>query len=150
MAVYTVVKQYRTKGHMGMMDVTEDFRSAVRKACQEKQISDGIVTGFTTGGVAALTTLEFEPGMVTRDLKHALDIISPYLDKDGRVVYYKHHETWGDDNGSSHIKSAILSPFIAVPFVNGEITVGPWQNLTLVECDVRDRHREIVFQVMGE
>ena len=103
MAVYTVVRQYRTKGHMGMMDVTDDFRSAVRKACHEKQISDGIVTGFTTGGVAALTTLEFEPGMVTRDLKHALDIISPYLDKDGRVVYYKHHETWGDDNGSSHI-----------------------------------------------
>ena len=150
MAVYTVVKQYRTKGHMGMMDVTEDFRSAVRTASQEKQLSEGIVTGFTTGGVAALTTLEFEPGMVTRDLKHALDIISPYLDKDGRVVYYKHHETWGDDNGSSHIKSAILSPFITVPFVNGEITVGPWQNLTLVECDVRDRHREIVFQVMGE
>ncbi len=135
---------------MGMQDVTDDFRSAVRKACREKGIKDGIVTGFTTGGVAALTTLEFEPGMVTRDLKHALDIISPYLDKDGRVVYYKHHETWHDDNGSSHIKSAILSPFITIPFVDGDITIGPWQNLTLVECDTRDRHREIVFQVMGE
>ena len=150
MAVYTMTKSYNTKGNMGMIDVTEDFREAVRRACQKKNISDGIITGFTTGGVAALTTLEFEPGMVTRDLKKALDIISPYLDKDGRVVYYKHHETWGDDNGSSHIKSAILSPFITIPFVNGEITIGPWQNLTLVECDVRDRHRDIVFQVMGE
>jgi len=150
MAVYTMWKDYYTKGHMGMIDVTDDFRTAVRKACREKGISDGIVTGFTTGGVAALTTLEFEPGMVTRDLKQALDIISPYLDKDGKVVWYKHHETWHDDNGSSHIKSAILSPFITIPFVKGDITIGPWQNLTLVECDTRDRHREIVFQVMGE
>ena len=150
MAVYTVRKNYRTKAQMGMIDVTDDFRSAVREACRETGISNGIITGFTTGGVAALTTLEFEPGMVTRDLKEALDIISPYLDENGRVVYYKHHETWGDDNGSSHIKSAILSPFITIPFVDGDITIGPWQNLTLVECDVRDRHREIVFQVMGE
>ena len=62
MAVYTVVKQYRTKGHMGMMDVTEDFRSAVRKACQEKQISDGIVTGFTW-----CTTSTIRPGVTTMD-----------------------------------------------------------------------------------
>ena len=150
MAVYTVRKNYRTKAQMGMIDVTNDFRSAVRETCRETGIKSGIITGFTTGGVAALTTLEFEPGMVTRDLKEALDIISPYLDENGRVVYYKHHETWGDDNGSSHIKSAILSPFITIPFVDGDITIGPWQNLTLVECDVRDRHREIVFQVMGE
>ena len=150
MAVYTKIKAYHTKGHMGMIDVTGDFRDAVLEACRIKNISDGIITGFTTGGVAALTTLEFEPGMVTRDLKYALDQISPYLDKDGRVVYYKHHETWGDDNGSSHIKSAILSPFITIPFVDKQITIGSWQNLTLVECDTKDRNREIVFQVMGE
>lgn len=150
MAVYTKVQEYRTKGHMGMIDVTRDFRQAVREAQEQKGIKDGLITGFTTGGVAALTTLEFEPGMVTKDLKDALDIISPYLDDDGRVVYYKHHETWGDDNGSSHIKSAILSPFITIPVVDGDITIGPWQNLTLVECDTKDRHREIVFQVMGE
>ena len=150
MAVYTVVKEYRTKGHMGMIDVTADFQKAVSEACSEKNISDGIITGFTTGGVAALTTLEFEPGLVNHDLKEAFDVFSPYLDSDGRVVYYRHHDTWHDDNGSSHIKSAILSPFITIPFVNGKITIGPWQNLTLIECDTRDRHREIVFQVMGE
>ena len=72
------------------------------------------------------------------------------LDEKGRVVPYWHHETWHDDNGSSHIKAALLSPFITVPFVNGRITVGPWQNLTLIECDTRDRVRDIVFQVMGE
>ena len=105
---------------------------------------------FTTGGVAGLTTLEFEPGIVNHDLKAALDVFSPYLDEKGRVVPYWHHETWHDDNGSSHIKAALLSPFITVPFVNGKITVGPWQNLTLIECDTRDRVRDIVFQVMGE
>ena len=100
--------------------------------------------------VAGLTTLEFEPGMVNHDLKAALDVFSPYLDEKGHVVPYRHHETWHDDNGSSHIKAALLSPFITVPFVDGKITVGPWQNLTLVECDTRNRVRDIVFQVMGE
>ncbi len=133
-----------------MIDVTSDFQSAVTSACEERGISSGIITGFTTGGVAALTILEFEPGMVTKDLKDALDIISPYKDEQGRVIHYKHHDTWHDDNGSSHIKSALLSPFITIPFVDGRITIGPWQNLTLVECDVKNRHREIVFQVMGE
>ena len=150
MAVYTVIKEYHTKGHMGMIDVTKDFQSAVSDAVREKNISSGIITGFTTGGVSALTTLEFEPGIVNHDLKEALDVFSPYLDQDGRVIFYHHHGTWHDDNGSSHIKSALLSPFITIPFVNGKITIGPWQNLTLVECDTRDRSREIVFQVMGE
>ena len=127
-----------------------DFQHAVTAACREHGVSNGVVTGFTTGGVAGLTTLEFEPGMVKHDLKAALDVFSPYLDENGQVVPYWHHETWHDDNGSSHIKAALLSPFITVPFVEGKLTVGPWQNLTLVECDTRDRVRDIVFQVMGE
>ncbi|MBE5846330.1 MAG: secondary thiamine-phosphate synthase [Lachnospiraceae bacterium] len=150
MAVYTVSKTYHTKGHMGMIDVTGDFQDAVSKGCAEKHMSAGIITGFTTGGVAALTTLEFEPGIVKHDLKEAMDTFSPYRDENGNVLYYHHHDTWNDDNGSSHIKSAILSPFITIPFVDGRITIGPWQNLTLVECDTRDRVRDIVFQVMGE
>lgn len=150
MAVYTNVKDYRTKAHMGMIDITEDFQDAVTQACKQHGISSGIITGFTTGGVAGLTTLEFEPGMVNKDLKEAMDIFSPYRDETGAIIHYKHHDTWHDDNGSSHIKSALLSPFITIPFVDGKITIGPWQNLTLVECDTRDRHREVVFQVMGE
>ncbi|MBQ9329766.1 MAG: YjbQ family protein [Oscillibacter sp.] len=150
MAVYTKTLTYHTKAHMGMIDVTGDFQDAVTEACRKFRIQSGTVTGFTTGGVAGLTTLEFEPGIVEHDLKEALDVFSPYLDENGQLVPYYHHRTWHDDNGSSHIKAALLSPFITVPFVNGRITVGPWQNLTLVECDVRDRVRDIVFQVMGE
>ncbi len=150
MLVYSTTKTYRTKAHMGMIDVTEDFSEAVRLACQTHHISAGIITGFTTGGVAGLTTLEYEPGLVGHDLKAAMDIFSPYTDETGRVIHYRHHETWHDDNGSSHIKAALLSPFITVPFINGRLTLGPWQNLTLIECDTRDRSREIVFQVIGE
>ena len=150
MAVYTIIKDYHTKAHMGMIDITNDFQNAVTQACQKHSISSGTITGFTTGGVAGLTTLEFEPGMVNKDLKEAMDVFSPYRDETGRIIHYKHHDTWHDDNGSSHIKAALLSPFITIPFIDGHITIGPWQNLTLIECDTRDRHREVVFQVMGE
>ena len=70
MAVYTETKTYHTKAHMGMIDVTEDFQHAVSEGCRQHGISAGTVTGFTTGGVAGLTTLEFEPGMVNHDLPH--------------------------------------------------------------------------------
>ena len=121
MAVYTETKTYHTKAHMGMIDVTEDFRHAVEEAARQKNI-----------------------------WKAALDVFSPYRDEKGRVIHYQHHDTWHDDNGSSHIKALLLSPFITVPIVAGRMTLGPWQNLTLVECDTRDRVRDIVFQVMGE
>lgn len=150
MAVYTMTRSYRTRGNMGMIDVTGDFQEAVDQACTEKEIRSGIITGFTTGGVAALTTLEFEPGLVRHDVREAMQGIAPYLDEKGNVRHYQHHNTWNDDNGSSHIHSLLLSPFITIPFVDGKITIGPWQNLTLVECDTRDRNRDIVFQVMGE
>lgn len=150
MPVYTQTKSYNTKAHMGMIDVTQDFEDAVAAAGRELAMRNGIVTGFTTGGVAGLTTLEFEPGIVEQDLKAAMDVFSPYTDAAGKVIHYRHHDTWHDDNGSSHIKAALLSPFITVPFVQGKLTIGPWQNLTLIECDTRDRQREIVFQVMGE
>ena len=75
MAAYTETKTYHTKAHMGMIDVTEDFRHAVEEAARQKNIRNGTITGFTTGGVAALTTLEFEPGLVGHDLKAALDAV---------------------------------------------------------------------------
>lgn len=150
MAVFTSEKDYQTKAHMGMIEVTDDFQSVVNKAIKKHNISDGTITGFTTGGVAALTILEYEPGLVNYDLKNALDIISPYKDENGNIIDYKHHETWNDDNGSSHIKAALLSPSMAVPFNDGKLILGPWQNIALVECDTQNRNRKIVFQVMGE
>ena len=77
MPVYTETKTYRTKAHMGMIDVTDDFRAAVQNACRNTGMKSGTITGFTTGGVAGLTTLEFEPGMVYHDLKAAMDVFTP-------------------------------------------------------------------------
>ena len=131
MAAYSEMKTYHTKAHMGMIEVTDDFRAAVRRS----GIKNGIITGFTTGGVAGLTTLEFEPGLVRHDLKAAMDIFSPYTDETGRVIHYRHHETWHDDNGSSHIKAALLSPFITVPIVNGDITIGFTLVITITQID---------------
>ena len=91
MGVYSMRKSYNTKGNMGMIDVTDDFQKAVDDARAKLGVKDGIITGFTTGGVAALTTLEFEPGLVYTDLKKALDVFSPYLDENGRVIHYRHH-----------------------------------------------------------
>lgn len=148
--IHTIRKSYQTKANMGMIDVTSDFQTAVTEACKQTGMKSGMITGFTTGGVAGLTTVEFEPGIVEYDLKEAFERIAPVHDNNGHLVHYKHQETWNDDNGASHIRSALLSPFITVPFVDGKLTIGPWQNLTLVECDNKDRQREIVFQVMGE
>ncbi len=148
--IYTMNMTYQTKAHMGMIDVTEDFRAALKAAEAEKNIKSGIITGFTTGGVAGITIMEYDPGLVEDDLKNALDLFSPYKDETGQLVHYKHHETWNDDNGSGHIKAALLSPTVTVPFVDGNMTLGPWQNILLVECDSRDRVREIIFQVIGE
>lgn len=146
MPVHTERKNYQTKKFMGMIDLNQKAQQVVKNS----NLSDGTLTIFVAGCTAALTTLEYEPGLVTHDLKAALDIISPFEDKNGNFVDYKHHKTWGCDNGSSHIKSAILSPFLTIPFVQGKLTLGPWQNLTLVECDTHDRTREVIFQVMGE
>ena len=139
--VYELATHSENIGIIGR-DVAVDW---AKVQANRQSVSDRL-----TGGVAALTTLEFEPGLVGHDLKAALDVFSPYRDEKGRVIHYQHHDTWHDDNGSSHIKALLLSPFITVPIVAGRMTLGPWQNLTLVECDTRDRVRDIVFQVMGE
>lgn len=150
MPVYSEKRSYNTKAHLGMIEITDHFNETLAAAYDKHGILNGTITGFTTGGVAAITTLEWEPGIVKYDLREALDKLAPYLNEAGQVIHYKHHDTWNDDNGSSHVKSALLSPFVTVPVIDGQMTLGPWQNLVLVECDVRDRHREVVYQVMGE
>ena len=148
--IYTMKMTYHTKAHMGMQDVTADFQAALKSAEAEKGIKSGIIVGFTTGGVAGITIMEYDPGLIEHDLKKALDVFSPYKDETGQLIHYKHHDSWNDDNGSGHIKAALLSPSVTIPFLDGKMTLGPWQNVLLVECDSRDRVREIVFQVVGD
>jgi secondary thiamine-phosphate synthase enzyme len=120
-----------------------DITAAVAAAIAEAGIDDGIVTIFVVGSTAAVTTIEFEPGAIA-DFGRLLDDLAP------RDADYDHHARWDDDNGSSHVRAALLGPSLTVPIVHGQLTLGTWQQIMLLECDTRPRRREIVMQVLGE
>jgi len=96
-----------------------------------------------TGSTAALTTLEFEPGLV-HDLNAAFERLYP------REMEYRHHERWGDDNGHSHVRASMLGPSLVVPMSGGELTLGTWQQIVLVDFDTHPRTREFLVQMLGE
>jgi secondary thiamine-phosphate synthase enzyme len=102
-----------------------------------------VATVFVVGSTAGITTIEFEPGAVS-DLNRMFEELAP------RDAEYQHHLRWGDDNGSSHARAALLGPSIAVPFAEGELLLGQWQQIALFEFDTRPRRREIVVQIVGE
>jgi len=128
-----------TNGNGDTLDVTPGVERAVR----ESKLSSGVVTLFVIGSTAALTTIEFEEGAVA-DLARVFEQITP------RHAEYEHHLRWGDDNGHSHVRAALLGPALSVPFVGGQLMLGTWQQIILIDFDTRPRQREIVAQIMGE
>ena len=120
-----------------------DVTPAVANALADSGLRSGIVTVFVVGSTAAITTLEFEDGVIS-DLGRALELVAP------RHGEYEHHLRWHDDNGSSHVRAALIGPSVTVPFAEGRLMLGTWQQITLVELDTRGRTREVVIQVMGE
>ena len=137
--VVTAHIEVSTKGRRDVIDITGGVQDAVANSGMRA----GTVTVFVTGSTAALTTIEYEPGLV-RDIDLFLEKILPYGGK------YHHHETWHDDNGAAHLQAALLGPSITVPFVDGRLTLGTWQQVVLIDCDTRPRSRKLVAQVMGE
>jgi secondary thiamine-phosphate synthase enzyme len=129
----------QTRGQSDAHDITERVATAVR----ETNITNGTVTVFVVGSTAAITTIEFEPGAIA-DLNRMFESIAP------RDAEYRHHLRWGDDNGSSHVRAALLGPSLTVPVLAGTLTLGEWQQIMLLEFDTRARRREIVIQTMGE
>ena len=136
--VHTHKFQVQTAGQGDAHDITGEVVGAVRAAA----LRAGVVTVFVVGSTAALTTIEFEPGAVA-DLNALFDRLAP------RDANYRHHLRWGDDNGSSHVRTALLGPSITVPLVDGALTLGTWQQIMLLEFDTRPREREIVVQLVG-
>ena len=106
-------------------------------------IKSGVVTIFCPSSTSALTTIEYESG-VLQDLKRLFDQTVP-LEQN-----YQHNLRWGDGNGHSHVRAALLGPSLSVPFVNGSLTLGTWQQIVYVDFDNRPRRRELVVQVMGD
>jgi len=137
--VVSVSKELRTRGQGDTKDLTGDVAGAVAGS----GAAAGIVTVFVVGSTAGVTTIEYEPGAVS-DLDRTFERIAP---RDGE---YAHHLRWGDDNGSSHVRAAMLGPSLTVPFAEGRLALGTWPQVVLVEFDTRPRTRQVVFQVMGE
>jgi secondary thiamine-phosphate synthase enzyme len=106
-------------------------------------LRSGVVTVFCPGSTGGLTTIEYESG-VMEDLRQVLDEVVP-PDRD-----YQHHLRWGDDNGSAHIRAALVGPSLTVPFVDGGLTLGTWQQIVFLDFDTRPRSRKLVVQVVGE
>ena len=135
----TATIRVRTRGQGDVQDLTADATEAVSAA----RLASGIVTVFVTGSTAGITTIEFEPGAVS-DLDGAFERIAP------RHGEYAHHLRWGDDNGSSHVRAAMLGPSITIPVIGGRLALGTWQQIVLVDFDTRPRRREVVVQLSGE
>jgi secondary thiamine-phosphate synthase enzyme len=128
-----------TGGHCDLVDITHQVRQEVAAS----GISSGTVTIFVVGSTAAVSTIEFEPGLLS-DFKSMWERAVP------RDIAYEHDRAWGDGNGYSHVRAALLGPSMVVPFTDGALALGTWQQIVLADFDNRPRSREIVLQIMGE
>ncbi|PYQ81992.1 MAG: secondary thiamine-phosphate synthase enzyme [Acidobacteria bacterium] len=137
--VATHRRSVMTRGQGDAHDVTD----VVSHIVADSRIASGTATVFIVGSTAAVTTIEFEPGAIA-DLNRLFEQIAP------RDADYRHHLRWGDDNGSSHVRAALLGPSLTVPFADGKLLLGTWQQIIVLELDTRPRKREIVIQVVGE
>ena len=127
-----------TQGFGDVHDLTDRVTGCVA----ESEIESGTATVFVPGSTAGVTTIEFEPGAVS-DLKAALERIAP------RDIHYDHDARWGDGNGFSHVRSALLGASLSVPFAQGRLLLGTWQQIVLIDCDNRPRDRRVIVQVVG-
>lgn len=137
--IRTVRLHLSTSGQGDAHDITTKAAAALK----ESGLISGVMTVFVTGSTAAVTTIEFEPGAVS-DLNRLFEQLAP------RRAEYRHHLRWGDDNGSSHVRAALLGPSLTIPFVEGALTLGTWQQIMVIEFDTRVRRREIVVQMIGD
>ncbi len=138
MCVVTGTIEFSSRGDADIIKITDDVAEAV----QRTGLRDGTVTVFVPGATGAVTTLEFEPGVV-HDVQEMLDEITP----PGR--HYVHNDNLKDGNGHSHVRAGLVGPSLTVPFVDGRLTLGRYQNLVFCDFDARPRERRLIVQVMG-
>lgn len=128
----------KSKGNNDVIDLTDEVFAAVK----ESGVRDGVVVVFVPGSTAAITTVEYERGMIA-DLKRFLDEEIP----EDRAYAHNHG---GDSNGHAHVRAALLGPSVSIPVSEGELTLGTWQQVVLVDCDDRPRSRKVLVQVVGD
>jgi secondary thiamine-phosphate synthase enzyme len=138
METYSTLIRLTTKGFCDIKDITVNAREYIH----ELNITQGLLTVFIPGSTAAITTIEFEQGVV-EDFKRAIERIAP-ID-----LHYEHNSRWGDGNGFSHVRAALLGPSLCVPIIAGSLALGTWQQIILVDFDNRPRTREVLLQIIG-
>ena len=139
MSVSTQKITVHTKGHTDIVDIT----GHVADALERSDLRNGILIVFVPGSTAGVTTVEYEPGLL-KDLPEAFEKFAP------TGVQYHHDATWGDGNGYAHVRSAFVGPSFSVPFTDGHMILGTWQQIILIDFDNRQRRRELVVQILGE
>ncbi len=137
--VKTEYIEFNTHGPGDIVDMTGEIQGAVKKS----GINAGTVTVFAPGSTTGITTIEYEPGLL-KDLPQLMEKLVP-SDRP-----YKHDETWGDGNGFSHLRSAMIGSDVTVPFSAGRLLLGTWQQIVFLEFDNRARDRRVILQIMGE
>ena len=139
MTVVTKDIAFQSKGNCDIIDIT----SQVTKNVEESKVNNGIATVFVSGSTAGVTTIEYEPNLLS-DFKNMWDRVMP------RNIPYEHDKTWGDGNGHSHVRASTLGASLTIPFVNKRLTLGTWQQIVFVDFDNRPRSRKIAIQILGE
>lgn len=127
----------QTKGFTDIIDITNKVQEILKKS----KIKDGICLISCPGSTCGITTMEYESGLI-EDLKRVLEILAPMSED------YEHCKKWGDCNGFSHVRSALLKPFLAVPVEDGKLVLGTWQQVAFLDFDNRPRDREIIVKVI--
>ena len=139
MTVVTKDITLQSKGDCDIINIT----SRVTDNVEESGVNSGIVALFVVGSTAGITTIEYEPNLLS-DFKNMWDRLTP------RNIPYEHDKTWGDGNGHSHVRASMLGASLTIPFVNKRLTLGTWQQIVLVDFDNRPRSRKIAVQILGE
>lgn len=139
MAVVTRELTLKTKGNTDILDITPSIREEVK----ESGVKDGVAVVFVPGSTAGVTTIEYESG-VLQDLSEAIERMAP------RSIRYHHDARWGDGNGFAHVRAALLGPSLTIPFSDGRLLLGTWQQIVIIDFDNRPRQRTILIQILGE
>ena len=140
MTVVLKTFQLKTKPYCDIIDITNQVQTAVN----ESKIKDGIVNVSVAGSTGAISTTEYEPGLVKQDIENFLENIIPYNKN------YAHHKTWHDHNGAGHVRSFLIKTSQTFPFQNGKVILGTWQQIIFLELDERSRDRKIFIRIIGE
>jgi secondary thiamine-phosphate synthase enzyme len=139
MTVETKEITLQSRGNCDIIDIT----SQVAKNVEKSGVNSGIVTLFIVGSTAGITTIEYEPNLLS-DFKNMWGRVIP------QNIPYEHDRTWGDGNGHSHVRASMLGASLTIPFVNKRLTLGTWQQIVFVDFDNRPRSRTIAIQILGE